>query len=537
MQPLCNALRRGARLGGLACILTAAMSTANPAAAADPKTIVVAIEGDPLALDPHTNALWLTFRVVSGMFEGLVRQDLTVSDKPIAPVIPALAENWTISDDGLDYVFKLRKGVKFHDGEPWNAAAAVFNFDRIMNRTSKQFYEKAYQQNTWWRDYVANYEALDDVTFKIHLKQPNGEFLRWLTMGGVGSATFASPKALMAVANDDFAAKPVGTGPFKFVERVFGERIVLAKNADYWDPDRTPKFDRLIYRPIVDVAAREQALLTGAADIISTPSPDSSDFIEKRGFKIVQGPVPTLYMLWLNFRDPALKDARVRHAIAKAIDRDGLSTKLRRGQALPAYSVLNVGGPAYDPTYTCDAYDPEGAKKLLSEAGYANGLELRMDWTPGGAGDVNTVADAEWLQRDLAKVGIRASIQLFDIGTYFTQMNQGMREGTAVMQISWGENSSFWLDAVVSPAGLPPNGYNSGYYDNPEITAVLAEARRAKSTDDVDAGLRKIRDIVCRDAAFVPTHSPKGVYAMSPKIKGFVLAPQHWNDMSVVSKD
>lgn len=528
-------LRRGLCAAALGAVMLAAAGPHLPAAAA-PKTVVIAVEGDPLGLDPHTHALWLTFRVVSGMFEGLVRQDLTVSDVPITPIVPALAESWTISDDGLDYVFKLRKGVRFHDGEPWNAEAAKFNFDRIINRSAPQFYEKAYQLNTWWREYIASYEVVDDYTFKIRLTQPNAEFLYWLAQGGVGSATFASPKALKATGNDDFASHPVGTGPFKFVERIFGDRIVLERNADYWDPARTPKYDRLIYRPIVDVAAREQALLTGAADIISTPSPDSTDFIAQQGFKIVQGPVPTIYMLWLNFKDPALKDVRVRRALSMAIDREGMSAKLRKGQASAAYSILNVGGPGYDPSFVCDPYNPDEAKKLLAEAGYADGLKIRMDWTPGGAGDVNTIADAEWIQRNFAAIGVTASIEVFDIGTYFTQMNQGMREGTGIMQISWGENTSNWLDSVVSPAGMPPNGYNSGWYDNPRVTEILAAARKAPTTKELDAHLKELRDTVCQDAAFIPTHSPLGVYAMSPKIKGFVLAPQHWNDMAIIDK-
>ena len=508
----------------------------SPAEAAD-KTIVMGIEGDPLALDPHTHALWLTARVVSNMFEGLVRQDLSEANVPITKIVPALAESWDISDDKKVYTFHLRKNVKFHDGEPWNAEAAKFNFDRIINKDSKQFYEKAFQQNTWWRQDVENYEVVDDYTFRITLKHPNAEFLRRLSQGGIGSAWMASPKALAAVANDDFAKAPVGTGPFKFVERVFGEQIVLAKNPDYWDAGRVPQFDRLIYKPIVDVAAREQALVTGTIDIASTPSPDNSGLLEQQGFTIVKGEVPTVYVIWLNLKEKPLQDLRVRQAISYALDREGLASKLRLGQAVPAYSMLNIGGPGYDPNYRCGGYDPAKAKELLKEAGYGEGLEMKMIWTPGGAGDVGMVADAEWFQRNLADVGITASIEVQDIGTFFTMMNQGMVPGSSMLQISWGENSFNWLDAVVTKSSLPPNGYNSGYYENPKVDQLLDEARQASNEDEMVGKLRQMQDQICQDAAFIPTHSPLGVVAMSKNIHNFVMAPQHWPDMALVTKD
>lgn len=383
---------------------------------------------------------------------------------------------------------------------------------------------------------IDTYQVLDEYTFRINLKQPNAEFLRRLSQGGFGSAMMGSPAGIMKAGNDNFAAAPVGTGPFKFVERVFGERIVLARNPDYWDAKRKPAYERLIFRPIVEVAAREQALVTGAVDMIATPSPDSTEFLQKQGFKLVTGDVPTIMLTWLNFHEKPLQDVRVRRALSMAIDRDGLANKLRRGQATPAYTILNVGGPGYDANYRCGAYDPKRAKELLTEAGYPNGFKTRMDWTTGGAGDVNTVADAEWIQRNLAAVGIDASIEVFDIGSYFTMMANGMRDGTGIIQLSWGENSFHWLDAVISPAAIPPNGFNSGYYNNPRVGELLSKARASLSQEEAVVNLKQIQDIVCDDMAFIPTHFVKGVYALSPKISGFVLAPQHWHDMAIIDK-
>ena len=148
------------------------------------------------------------------------------------------------------------------------------------------------------------------------------------------------------------------------------------------------------------------------------------------------------------------------------------------------------------------------------------------------------MADAEWIQRDWARIGVNLSIELFEISTYMDTMSKGMREGTGFMQLSWGESAFHWLDAVISPAALPPNGFNAGHYDNPKVGELLSKARAALTEEEMVGHLREIQRIVIEeDTAFIPTHSPWGVYAMRPNLKGFVLAPQHWHDMAIVDKE
>ncbi|MEM8552050.1 MAG: ABC transporter substrate-binding protein [Pseudomonadota bacterium] len=277
--------------------------------------------------------------------------------------------------------------------------------------------------------------------------------------------------------------------------------------------------------------------MTGEIDMIATPSPDSLEYLESQGLTLVQGPVATVYPIWLNFNEEPLKDVRVRRAMAMAIDREGMAKFLRRGTAQPAYGILNFGGPGWDPDYRDHPYDPEAAKALLAEAGYPDGFETRLDWTMGGGGDVNTRADAEWIQRDLARIGITATIELFDNGTYWDMLAKGIRPGTCCMQVSWGETGFFWLDLVVASSAMPPSGFNSGYYDNPEIDALLAKARSAPTEEEMVSLLHHVRDIVAEDAAFIPVYTPMQVYAMRPNVKGFVLAPQHWADYTSVFKE
>jgi peptide/nickel transport system substrate-binding protein len=533
-------LWRGLLAGCLALIAAFAIPVMalDTTAKAQMKTLVLAIEGEPSRLDPHTHVLWLTYRETYLIYESFVQQDLTIKDVPRPPVIPALATSWDVSDDKLHYTFHLRKGVKFHDGTPWNAEVAKFNFDRVLDKDFEYFYPLANGFNTWWHGDIDTYEVVDEYTFRVNMKQPNSEFIRRLSQGGFGSSGMISPEVVKKYGNDDAALHAVGTGPFKLTERVFGEKIVLDKNPDYWDEKRIPRVDRLIIRGISDVATRELALLTGEVDIIATPSPDSVDYLETQGMVVDMAPITTIYNLWVNTRMKPLDDHRVRKALYMAIDREGLCKYLRRGQCSPAYSILNYGGPGHDPNYKPFAYDPAGAKKLLAEAGYPDGFEVRVDWTPGGAGDVNTVADAEWIQRDWARIGVKLNIELFEISTYMDTMAKGMREGTGFMQLSWGESAFHWLDAVISPHALPPNGFNAGYYDNPAVGEHLAKARAALSDEGMVKELREVERIVIEeDTAFIPTHSPWGVYAMRPNVKGFVLAPQHWHDMTIVDKE
>ena len=526
-------------------ILSIALSSAiglsplsGTAEAASPRdnTVVIAIEANLARLDPHASTTWNTFRVLMHIFEGFVAEDLTRSDLEQPPLVPALAESWDISDDGLIYTFNLRKGVMFHDGTPFNADAVKFNMDRML-KTDFEFYQPiaAGLMGWMWQD-LESYSVIDDHTFEIKLKTPNSEFLRRLAMGGSGTPRFISPASIEKAGNDGVETNPVGTGPYKFERNIVGEATTLTRNADYWDATRTPRIERLIFRPISEVATRELALIGGEVDMISSPSPDSIDRLKAQGLTIESSPVSTIYMMWVNFREEPLKDVRVRRAICMALDREGMAEFHRNGYAKPATGILNYGGPGYDPSFKDCEYAPDAAKALLAEAGYPNGFQTRLDWTMGGGGDVNTVGDAEWIQRNLAAIGVTATIETFDNGTYWDMLGAGIREGTGFMSVSWGETSFFWLDQVIASSAIPPNGFNAGHYDNPEIDVLLGKARAAPSEDAMVGYLHQVQRIIADDMAFIPYYTPIAIYAMRPNVAGFVLAPQHWHDYTGLYK-
>jgi peptide/nickel transport system substrate-binding protein len=500
-------------------------------------TLVVAVEADFSRMDPAASRTWNTFKVVRHIFEGFVEEDLTKGGDAVPEIVPALAERWEVSEDGKSYTFFLRQGVTFHDGTPWNAEAAKFNLDRMTNPDFEYFVPTAPGLLSWVFMDLAGYEVVDEYTFRVDLTQPNGEFLRRLSAGGSGAPRMVSPEAVKTFGNDGIENNPIGTGPFRFVERVVGDRVVIARNEAYWNPDRMPKADTIVLRGIPEVSTRELALLSGEVDIIGTPSPDSIEMLQAQGNKIVTGQSPMFYVLWINLKDPHFSDVRVRRAVCMAINRDDMARFQRKGFAVPTWGILNPGGPGYDPAFRDCDYDPEGAKALLAEAGYPDGFETRMDWTFGGGSDVNTKGDAEWLQRDLEQIGIRASIEMFDNNTFWDMMTAGMREGTGLTSASWGESTFAWLDQVVTTSALPTNCCNSGYYENPAIDQLLSEARASATQEALDAKLQEVRDIVAEDMALTSYYAANSVYATGPTVTGFVLAPQHWIDLTGVTKE
>ncbi|MCA3446513.1 MAG: ABC transporter substrate-binding protein [Rhodobacter sp.] len=516
-------------------VLGLALTAALPALAET--TIVVAVEADFSRMDPAASRTWNTFKVVRHIFEGFVEEDLTKGGDAVPEIVPALATSWEISEDGKSYTFTLRQGVTFHDGTPWNAEAAKFNMDRMTNPDFEFFVPTAPGLLSWVFMDLAGYEVVDEYTFRIDLKQPNAEFLRRLSAGGSGAPRMVSPEAVRTFGNDGIEDNPIGTGPFKFVERVVGEKVVIARNEAYWNPDRMPKADTIVLRGIPEVATRELSLMAGEVDIIGTPSPDSIETLQAQGAKIVTGKSPMFYVLWINTKDPHFSDVRVRQAVCMAINREDMAKFQRKGFAVPTWGILNPGGPGYDPAFRDCEYDPEGAKALLAEAGFPDGFETRMDWTFGGGSDVNTKGDAEWLQRDLEKIGIRSSIEMFDNNTFWDMMTAGMREGTGLTSASWGESTFAWLDQVVTTTALPQNCCNSGYYENAKLDQLLSEARASASQEALDAKLHEVRDIVAADMAFTSYYAANSVYATGPTVTGFVLAPQHWIDLTGVTKE
>jgi peptide/nickel transport system substrate-binding protein len=493
-------------------------------------TLVYGMEGPSDILDPQATGCWLTYRVTLQMFEGLLAEDLTRADVAVPPVVPKLAESWQVSKDGLTRTFKLRKGVKFHDGTPFDAHAAVFSWERMFKKDAPQYYARANSYTSYVVEYITGAEALDDYTLKLTFSKPYSEWER-MSMQSWGEPLMISPTQVKKVGNEKFADSPMGTGPFKLVENIPNDRIVLERFKDYWGP--APNVDKLVFRRLDDPAARVAALRTGEVDFILAPPPDEVEALRKDKFVVLQSNAPHIWYWHLNMKDEHFKDVRVRKAVQMAVDKDRMCRELLRSTAKPAWSMISPATIAYDPKYKPYSYNPEKAKQLLKEAGKANGFDTVFWTSTSGSGQMIPVQMAEWIQRDLARVGIRVKLETFDWITYLSKMFQGLRPGHGAYQLSWGMTTNFWIDIVARSERQPNKGVNVGWYANPNVDKLLDQARAEPNEAKRVALYRQIDKIIMEeDAAYFPICNDLNLVVLSPKVKGFVNPPEEWFQLS-----
>jgi len=491
----------------------------------------VAIESGIDVLDPHRHGGWMTYRVIRNIFEGLVDQDLS-SNLPYSPVTPRLAKSWKISPDGLVYTFHLREGVRFHDGTLFDAEAVKFNIERMTNPQAPQYDPKAAHYSVFiWR-HLRAVEVVNPFTVRIYLSAPNSDFLRQLTEGGLGSAGMLSPSSWKRFGNQGINDNPTGTGPFRFIERREKGEVVLEKNYDYWG--KLPFLDKLIFKPIPEPATRVAALQMGEVDAIFVPPPDTLDILKKAGFTVVQGPVPHIWVIYLNMKDRKLQDPRVRKAINMAIDKERMVKELLKGTAKVAHGLQAPGCASYDPNFRDYEYNPKKARELLKEAGYPNGFKMTFQTSYAGSGQMIPIQMAEWIRQDLAKVGIDCKIDLHEWIHYLQLWAQGLPDGIEANQFSWGMTSDYWLEIVAHSDNWGPNGRNSGYYKNLKVDKLLDAARVEQDEQKRIALYRKANVLITEDASYVPIVNDLAPIVLNRKVKGFNHPCAEWYDFTTV---
>jgi len=495
-------------------------------------TLIYGMESESDILDPHSTGGWITARVTFQMFEGLAAEDLRRADVAYPPIVPGLATEWQVSDGGKTYVFKLRKGVKFHDDTPFDAEAVKFNYDRMMKKDAPQFYQRARSYCNYIVQYLASTDVVDSQTVKFTFKEP---FAEWLPVGlqSMGQGLIISPTALKKYGNQGIAEHPVGTGPFKFVERIRNEKIILERNNDYWGPK--PYLDKIVYRPFPDAAARLNALLAGECDMILCPPPDSVQDLKNKGYTVSQSNAPHVWYFWLNMKDRIVGKLKVRQAIQMAVDREKMAKDLLKGTAKAAGGIIPPGCSSYDPAYNPYPYDSQKAKQLLAEAGYPNGFETILMTSVDGSGQMIPVPMAEWIQRDLAAVGIKVKLETYEWITYLSKMFQSLKPGYGGYQLSWGMTTNYWIDVVSNSKRQPPDGVNIGNYANPKVDKLLLEAQREMDETKRIGLYRQIQKVLMEeDAAFWPIVNDLNTIILAKKVKGFINPPEEWFQLSTV---
>ncbi|WP_414471579.1 ABC transporter substrate-binding protein [Microvirga sp. M2] len=360
--------------------------SALPAFAAK-TSLVVGMPIEPPGLDP-TIAAPVAIREVTlaNLYEGLVRIDRN------GKVQPLLAKSWEISPDGLAYTFHLHEGVKFHDGTAFDSGDVKFAFDRARDPKSTNAQKQIFAP-------IDSIETPDSATVVIKLKETSGNFLTYL---GWGDAVIVAPESAA-----DNAANPVGTGPFKFKSWTRGDKVELVRNPDYWQKDKV-KLESVTFRFISDSQAQVAALRAGDIDAFpNLAAPELfAEFQKDPRFKAVAGNTEGETVAGMNNARKPFDDARVRRALMHAIDRKALVEGAYSGFGTPIGSFFSPNNPAYVDMTGVIPYDPEKAKALLKEAGYANGLSISIK-TPQMA---YASRSAELMAAMFAEVGVEMKI-------------------------------------------------------------------------------------------------------------------------------
>ncbi len=448
--------------------ILALVAGSAPVNYAQGRPVVIASSGDAETMDPVLTAISTTGSIQSHMIEPLVDYD------PDGKLTPVLATSWRALDN-VTWEFKLRSGVRFHNGEPFNAEAAKFSIDRAQNHPRSL--QKVYVSM------IKEMRVVDSLTLRIVTNDPSPDLV-----ANIASILVLPPRHAREVGDEGLARRPVGTGPYKFVEWVRDDRIVLEQYPGYWGPK--PQATRVTIRPIPEGATRVAALLAGEVDVVEgIPIPDIPRVAKAKGFKVLRKQGPRLIFVAMDtFRDrggrhPAgspglpegaanpLKDVRVRQAIYSAINSKEIVEQVMGGAAAPAEQILPSFMFGYNPRVRRPIYDPSRAKRLLAEAGYPNGFTVRLDVPTDRYVNDREVGLA--LAGMLGRVGITVQLNGMPRAIYFPRMRAF---DTSFQMSGWLTLISSINWAALLGCVDPKTGYgraNYGRHCNPDLNRMI----------------------------------------------------------------
>lgn len=389
--------------------------TPAPATAKPGGTAIVAQYAMLQDLDPGRIPAFDAWMAGQNIHEGLVEMQQQ-SDGSVK-INPILAESWDKSSDGNVYTFKLRQGVKFHDGTPFNADAVVFSHDRIMNDKSP-YYDKTYVQfHSALTAIIDKVEAADASTVKFTLKQPASPyFLNWEAFHRI-----LSPTAVQKYGAKDIGQHVVGTGPFRLDKFDFTTKVIeMSRNPDYWQKG-LPKLDHITWRVVTEPATRFAELDTGSADVATLLATNLADQIKKNAKLVLSvSPVPVFNSVEMYRTVAPFNDLKVRQAVAYGLDRKTLSDILYQGYWKPAINNRWPGLTGWA-NYAPYPYNPNKAKQLLKEAG-KDGMEIAFDMPSASSGNPAGSRWGEVIQEQLGKVGINLKLNVMEGGPFWQSL-------------------------------------------------------------------------------------------------------------------
>jgi peptide/nickel transport system substrate-binding protein len=451
------------------------------------------------------------------LYDGLTKFDLLQGDHT-PEVKPGLAESWTVSPDATTWTFKMRPGVKFHDGSQWNADAAIWNFDRMNNKASPLFDQALNSLGGLLLGGIDTVTKVDDMTLTIKTKGPYSYLDSDLAL-----LTMVSPTAFeKAGGHDKFSEAPSGTGPFKFESMERGQRLTLARNDDYWAGK--PKLDKLVLRPIPDATARVAALRSGEVNWIEVPPPDEVPTLRDAGFQMLTNSYSHVWPWVFDTTKKPFDDVRVRQAANYAINRDAIANDILQKTGRPALQYAPKGDPGYDPALDTYTYDKAKAKALLTEAGYPDGVNITVVFPPSGSGNMVPVPMNESMQRDLAAVGIKVDLKPLEWSALLSEYFNGkIPQDANAVNISLG----FVFPSLWSTFFSSTSTINVGKFNSPEVDAALTRSKTLLDPKARAAAFAEANKALLAGAPWLLVANDLNPRTLAPSVKGFVM-PQSW---------
>lgn len=472
----------------------------------DPDTLRFLIESSPNNLDLRQGTDAQSERVGGLIYDALVKKDAHFV------LQPWLATSWE-RPDPLTWIFHIRSGVHFHDGKPLTADDVSWSINSMIDG----MLVTAKGGNL--AEIIASVLASGPLTVTVKTKQPAASLLFNLSDGLFG--------VVEKGAGRDEGLHPVGTGPFRFVSQMQDKEVVLERNRNYWAG--SPKIRRLRFEVVPDTITAALEMRKGSGDVESNVlTPDMVHALRKEHNVIVQsGPGAIVMYVNFNTQDPKLRDARVRQAIACAIDRPELIAALWRGEARIADTLLPEGHWAAASASELPQYphDVARAVKLLDAAGLKpdkDGIRLRL--TLKTSTDETTRLVAQAMQQQLRVAGIELSIRSAEFGTFYSDVTRGAFEMYMLRWIGSNEDPDF-LRYAFATSSFPPKGGNRGRYSNPQVDSLLMQANAETNEAARRRDYVEVQQILARDLPSIPLWYPNNEVVHSMRVSGVHLDP------------
>jgi len=490
-----------------------------PAGAQGARTVTAALYADAISLDPEDTNDNLSLSIEREVYDGLL------GFTPEMKIRPELATSWEASKDARVFTFHLRRGVKFHDGTPFNAEAVKLNFDRARDSTHKLKKYSLYEM-------IASVDAVDDATVRFTLRAPFGAMLYNFAHPG---SRIISPAAIKQ-GESYIARHPVGTGPFKFVSWAPGQEVVLERNPDYWESGQ-PKVDRIVFKLVPEDASRVAMLLSGDAQFVFPVPGVQVDAVSKAsGVSVQRRWSIYAYYVALNTQHVPFNTVAVRQALNYAVDKPALIKVVLRGTARPLDAPITPGVTGYSPVQAGGwPYDVAKAKALLSEGGFPNGFTSTL-WL-GVQTETQRVGEA--LQQMLSKVGVTLRLTPMEAGTLSAIRFKPFNENQSQMNLSGWSPSTGDADWGLRPhfdtESWPPTLFNLAFYKNPKVDALLHDALATADQPRRDRDYAEAMRTIWNDAPWIFLYNSQILAGERSSVTGVYALPDGTVDLRQAS--